>query len=279
MSHKNYKDVDEINGLQASQQSQSNSQGDNNPTSTANAAPHALKSENIERLLLEEREKNKSKIPYMFTCCVDMPGKFLLSYMIKTRLRNEYIKLTHEGFTFRQKMFSSFNELISWFKQHFMDPLPVRPPPQQQQQQQQTASHDRISSQMSNVSIQQRNQNYPPNSGNGAFDSLVNNKYGGKGTDHDSRHQHGRQPMDYDARTGSNNRENGGDYRSRHDSHRSGSSHRPLAASNSNEFSSFNQQQAEQSQQRPRRSRFTDNTDVVSAPVPVSFDISQLFHG
>lgn len=135
---------------------------------------------------------------------------------------------------------------------------------------------------MSSVSIQQRNQNYPPtNQNSSAFDSLVNNsqnggKYGGQ-NDFDSRHHH-RPPMDYDARN-SSNRENG-DYRSsgpRHDSHRS-SSYRPLAASNSNESSSFNQQQAEQSQHRQRRSRFTDNTDVVPAPQPMA-NYSDPFQG
>jgi hypothetical protein len=263
MNHKNYKDVDEVNAL-----SQSNSQTDPaNPTTNSQSVSQTATKENIERLLLEEREKNKSKIPYMFTCCVDMPGKFLLSYMIKTRLRNEYIKLTHEGFQFRQKMFASFNELISWFKQHFMDPLPVRP---QQPQQLPPSSHDRISSQMSNVSI----QNYPHNANNNInpFDSIVSHSNSQNGSqqhrkygDYDSRGPSRHQSMDYDGR---GHRENGNtdNYRSdrRRDGHRSSqTSHhsRPLAASNTNESSSFNPQPTEP--QRQRRSRFTDNTDIV----------------
>ncbi len=79
----------------------------------------------IEKYLLEERTKVTTRIPYLFACCVNFPGKFLLSYMIKLKVRNEYITVTHEGFKFRLKMFKSFNELISWFKLHFNDPLPI----------------------------------------------------------------------------------------------------------------------------------------------------------
>ena len=146
MSHKNYKEIDEVNGVPASQSQPQNSQGESGAS-----GPPTAKPENIERALLEERDKNKAKIPYMFTCCTDMPGKFLLSYMIKAKLRSEHIKLTHEGFKFRQKMFASFNELIGWFKLHFMDPLPVSVPQQPPKQPQ-----DRISSQMSGISISAR---------------------------------------------------------------------------------------------------------------------------
>lgn len=132
---------------------------------------------------------------------------------------------------------------------------------------------------MSNVSIQHqtRNQNYPPNASNNinAFDSIISHpngsnqhrKYGDN--DYDSRGPTHHRPMDYDGR---GHRENGNsdNYRSdrRHDGHRSSQTlhhSRPLAASNTNESSSFNPQPAEP--QRQRRSRFTDNTDVAPQPM------------
>jgi len=96
-----------------------------------NANTQVNKQEHIEQFLVEERTKAPSKIPYVFTCCRHLPGKFMLSYMIKLKQRNEYITITHEGFKFRQKLFRTFNELVAWFKIHFNDPLPVSmaPPP------------------------------------------------------------------------------------------------------------------------------------------------------
>jgi len=80
ISHKNYRDAEQLNA-----------QLDQSQTDLENSAlkpPKPIKIENIERALLEEREKNKAKIPYMFTGCIDMPGKFLLSYLIKVKLNN-----------------------------------------------------------------------------------------------------------------------------------------------------------------------------------------------
>jgi transcription elongation factor SPT6 len=74
LAHKNYRDAEQLD----------QSQPDQDPTNVAKA-PGPVKIEHIERALLDEREKNKAKIPYMFTCCTDMPGKFLLSYLIKVR--------------------------------------------------------------------------------------------------------------------------------------------------------------------------------------------------
>lgn len=80
----------------------------------------------IERALLDERQKNRSKIPYIFVCSKQYPGKFMLAYLYPgVKLRVEYMSVTHEGFRFRSKMHRSFNELISWFKLHFNDPLPA----------------------------------------------------------------------------------------------------------------------------------------------------------
>jgi transcription elongation factor SPT6 len=78
----------------------------------------------VENLLINEKSKNPSKIPYFFTCCIERPGKFMLSYMVKLKALSECFTITPEGFRFRQKMFRTFNELVAWFKLHFNDPIP-----------------------------------------------------------------------------------------------------------------------------------------------------------
>ncbi len=109
MSHKNYQDLND------------NSQNKRNGVEEN----MTLKNQNIEKYLLDERTKNPIRIPYVFTCCINYPGKFMISYMVKLKVRSEYITVTHEGFKFRLKIFKMFNELLSWFKLHFNDPLPI----------------------------------------------------------------------------------------------------------------------------------------------------------
>ena len=125
MSHKNFNTFNSQNNTIGSETQDATTALANNTNTQIN------KLENIEQFLIEERTKAPSKIPYVFTCCRNLPGKFMLSYMIKLKLRNEYITITHEGFKFRQKLFRTFNELVAWFKVHFNDPLPVSmaPPP------------------------------------------------------------------------------------------------------------------------------------------------------
>lgn len=180
MNHKNYRNAEQLNSTF--------SQIPQDATATSEDITE-IKTEVIERALLDERDKNKSKIPYMFTCCTKLPGKFLLSYLVRVKLRNEYIKITQEGFKFREKLFPSFNELIGWFKLHFMDPLPVRAPPPPVQENPVQDKH--ISSQMGGMSLahgqnnlSHRTPSYPPppnrtpahnNNNNSAFDSIINN--------------------------------------------------------------------------------------------------------
>ncbi len=126
-SHKNYKDVEFINSyMGASQMNNTASQIED--SENVNSSNMAARNDQIEHFLLDERSKNSARIPYLFTCCRNLPGRFMLSYMIKTKLRNEYIKIIPEGFKFREKTFSSFNELVNWFKVHFSDPIPIPPP-------------------------------------------------------------------------------------------------------------------------------------------------------
>ena len=105
-----------------------------------------IKIELVERYLLDERQKQPNKIPYVFLQCINLPCKFMLAYMIRHKVRCEYLTVTSEGYRFRQKIFRSFNELVSWFKQHFNDPIP-KPLSQLSQ------SQSQIMSQMSSMSM------------------------------------------------------------------------------------------------------------------------------
>ncbi|RNA09222.1 transcription elongation factor SPT6, partial [Brachionus plicatilis] len=63
-----------------------------------------IKVELVERYLLDERQKQPNKIPYVFLQCVNLPCKFMLAYVIKHKMRCEYLSVTSEGFRFRQKI-------------------------------------------------------------------------------------------------------------------------------------------------------------------------------
>ncbi|EDX17242.1 GD16791 [Drosophila simulans] len=63
----------------------------------------------MEKLLREEKANDPKKIHYFFTASRAMPGKFLLSYLPKTKVRHEYI-------------FDTVNSLLRWFKEHWLDP-------------------------------------------------------------------------------------------------------------------------------------------------------------
>ncbi|CAG9861207.1 unnamed protein product [Phyllotreta striolata] len=74
--------------------------------------------------LKDEKKKNASKIHYVVSAAKHIPGKFLLSYLPRNKVRHEYITVTPEGFRFRQQMFDSITSLFKWFKEHFREPPP-----------------------------------------------------------------------------------------------------------------------------------------------------------
>lgn len=78
----------------------------------------------MEELIKEEKKKNANKIHYFLSASKSYPGKFLLSYLPRGKIRHEYVTVTPEGYRFRQQMFESVNSLLKWFKEHFKDPLP-----------------------------------------------------------------------------------------------------------------------------------------------------------
>ncbi|XP_002036804.2 transcription elongation factor SPT6 [Drosophila sechellia] len=76
----------------------------------------------MEKLLREEKANDPKKIHYFFTASRAMPGKFLLSYLPKTKVRHEYVTVMPEGYRFRGQIFDTVNSLLRWFKEHWLDP-------------------------------------------------------------------------------------------------------------------------------------------------------------
>ncbi|XP_071876068.1 transcription elongation factor SPT6 isoform X1 [Bombus fervidus] len=77
-----------------------------------------------EEILKEQKKQNPGGIPYIVSAAKNYPGKFLLSYLPRTRCRHEYVTVVPDGFRFRSQMFNRINDLFRWFKEHFRDPIP-----------------------------------------------------------------------------------------------------------------------------------------------------------
>ncbi|XP_037932436.1 transcription elongation factor SPT6 [Teleopsis dalmanni] len=79
--------------------------------------------DNMEEILREEKKKDSKKIHYFFSATKNYPGKFLLSYLPKTKFRHEYVTVVSDGFRFRGQIFESLHLLLKWFKDHYCDPI------------------------------------------------------------------------------------------------------------------------------------------------------------
>ncbi|KAK0416608.1 hypothetical protein QR680_012588 [Steinernema hermaphroditum] len=87
--------------------------------------------EAIERRLSEEKRQTPKRIPYVFCPSVELPGKFVISYLPRVRPKHEYMTVTPEGIRFRGRTFQTLDNLLGWFKNNFAVPPPVmgHPPP------------------------------------------------------------------------------------------------------------------------------------------------------
>ncbi|CAH2250199.1 transcription elongation factor SPT6 [Pararge aegeria] len=83
-----------------------------------------------EEILKEEKAKNANKIHYVISAAKNHPGRFLLSYLPRSRCTHEYVSVTPDGYKFRQRMFDSLGGLLKWFKEHFREPPPSNTPVQ-----------------------------------------------------------------------------------------------------------------------------------------------------
>merc|ERR1719262_722809 len=83
--------------------------------------------EPAEEMLRQDKAAQPSKIHYFLSASKDLPGKFMLSYLPRTKARHEYVTITPDGYRFRKNNFESVGLLIKWFKEHFRDPIPGTP--------------------------------------------------------------------------------------------------------------------------------------------------------
>ncbi|XP_076825036.1 transcription elongation factor SPT6-like [Clavelina lepadiformis] len=83
------------------------------------------KKEVLEDLLKQAKKGTPSRIPYFMTASRTLPGKFLLSYMPRTRSKHEYVTVTVDGYRYRGQTFTTLNQFFKWFKEHFRDPIPA----------------------------------------------------------------------------------------------------------------------------------------------------------
>ena len=85
------------------------------------------KREVTEEILRTEKKAQPGKIHYLLSPSKELPGKFLLSYLPRTKARHEYVTITPDGFRFRKINFETLSNLMKWFKEHFRDPIPGTP--------------------------------------------------------------------------------------------------------------------------------------------------------
>jgi len=80
-----------------------------------------------EEILRTDKKAQPGKIHYLLSASKELPGKFLLSYMPRTKSRHEYVTITPDGFRFRKINHETLSNLMKWFKEHFRDPIPGTP--------------------------------------------------------------------------------------------------------------------------------------------------------
>ena len=86
----------------------------------------------LERLLHDEKSKNPKRIPYFFSASLQYPGKFVLAYQPGMKPKLEFVTVIPEGFRYRGQIQESVNQLISWFKGHYKEPIRIPKPVQPQ---------------------------------------------------------------------------------------------------------------------------------------------------
>lgn len=82
----------------------------------------------VDEFLLKEKERSANKIHYLIYPSKEFPGKFVIAYLPKDKVRHEFISIRSEGFRFRQENFENWNALLKWFKEHYRDPPPQHTP-------------------------------------------------------------------------------------------------------------------------------------------------------
>nr|CAD2207292.1 unnamed protein product [Meloidogyne enterolobii] len=73
----------------------------------------------IDNVLRTQKKNAPQRIPYCITASKKYPGKFVLSYLAQSKIRNEYMSVTPEGLRFRKQLFNSTEDCVNWFKANF----------------------------------------------------------------------------------------------------------------------------------------------------------------
>lgn len=171
LSHKNFCDLRQLDPNYTP-----NVKPSNDPSSMK---PSQQEIDLVEKHFREEKMKNPSRIPYAMVCCNNWPGRFFLYYMIKSTKppRWEYIKVINDGFTFRGRKFSSFNDLITWFKTHYNEPFSnisnTKPPENSQS----LSSSLPASSGSGDLSNQMNQMSFMPNNGGASYNNNNNDNW------------------------------------------------------------------------------------------------------
>jgi len=82
--------------------------------------------EDLERILREEKNNDGSRIPYRLTIFPNYPQHIVLGYIPKANMIKEYIKVKPRGLYFHDKYHSPSINLINWFKHNCVSKEYVR---------------------------------------------------------------------------------------------------------------------------------------------------------
>ena len=69
-----------------------------------------------EQLIAREMQREPKKIHYFFSASKELPGKFMLTYMPRSKATHEFVTPSPDGFRFRKQNFETLSLLIKWFK-------------------------------------------------------------------------------------------------------------------------------------------------------------------
>merc|ERR1711871_30928 len=83
--------------------------------------------EEVQAKLKEQHSANPQSIVYGLHLDDNFPGYIIISVCSSKGLRQEYIRVTPEGFSMKKRNFPRMDDLLNWFKRHGSEPS--RPPP------------------------------------------------------------------------------------------------------------------------------------------------------
>lgn len=83
----------------------------------------------LERQLAAEKSRQPNRIPYFMSPSDEYPGRFRLAYQPKERALIEWIAITPHGYRYRDQVFPTMAEFLTYFKEHYTEKPPSECPP------------------------------------------------------------------------------------------------------------------------------------------------------